>query len=76
MRSGRCLTSHWHKGVDALERAQIQNRQARVPRAIERAAPLAGKDRTALAALKRGLYAETLALLEGADPPGPGSAPR
>ena len=39
-----------------------------VPRAIERAAALAGKDRTALAALKRGLYAETLALLEGEEP--------
>jgi enoyl-CoA hydratase/carnithine racemase len=37
-----------------------------VPRAVERAASLAGKDRTALAALKRGMYAETLAVLEGA----------
>jgi len=35
-----------------------------VPRALERAAALAGKDRTALAALKRGLYAEALAVLE------------
>jgi len=36
-----------------------------LPRAIERAAALAGKDRTVLAALKRGIYAETLAVLEG-----------
>ncbi len=43
-----------------------------VPRAVERAAALAGKDRVTLAALKRGLYAETLALLEGADPLEPG----
>lgn len=41
-----------------------------VPRAIERAAALAGKDRTALAALKRGMYAETLAVLEGTAAPG------
>lgn len=34
-------------------------------RAIERAAALAGKDPATLAALKRGLYAETLRLLEG-----------
>jgi enoyl-CoA hydratase/carnithine racemase len=36
-----------------------------VPRAVERAAALAGKDRATLAALKRGIYAETLAVLEG-----------
>ena len=35
-----------------------------VPCAVERAAALAGKDRATLAALKRGLYAETLAVLE------------
>jgi enoyl-CoA hydratase/carnithine racemase len=37
-----------------------------VPSAVERAAGLAGKDRATLAALKRGIYAETLAVLEGA----------
>jgi enoyl-CoA hydratase/carnithine racemase len=46
----------------ALSEAEV------VPRAVERAAALAGKDRATLAALKRGLYAETLAVLEG-DPP-------
>jgi enoyl-CoA hydratase/carnithine racemase len=35
-----------------------------LPRAIERAAALAGKDRTALVALKRGIYADALAALE------------
>lgn len=38
---------------------------ALLPRAIERAAGLAGKDRTTLAALKRGIYAQALAVLEG-----------
>lgn len=37
---------------------------ALLPRAIERAAALAGKDPQTLAALKRGLYGETLRLLE------------
>jgi len=41
-----------------------------LPRAIERAASLAGKDRVALVALKRGMYEETLALLEGSPTPG------
>ncbi len=41
-----------------------------LPRAIERAAALAGKDRVALVALKRGMYEETLALLEGSPTPG------
>jgi enoyl-CoA hydratase/carnithine racemase len=36
-----------------------------VTHAVARAAALAGKDRAALAALKRGMYAETLAVLEG-----------
>jgi enoyl-CoA hydratase/carnithine racemase len=35
-----------------------------VPRALERAAALAGKDRATLGALKRGLYADALAALE------------
>lgn len=38
---------------------------ALLPRAIERAAALAGKDPATLAALKRGLYTETLRILEG-----------
>ena len=37
-----------------------------LPRAVARAAASAGKDRSTLAALKRGLYAEALAVLEGA----------
>lgn len=37
---------------------------ALLPRAIERAAALAGKDPATLAALKRGLYTETLRILE------------
>lgn len=37
---------------------------ALLPRAIERAAALAGKDPVTLAALKRGLYTETLRILE------------
>lgn len=41
-----------------------------VAHAVARAAALAGKDRSALAALKRGMYAETLAVLEGSAAPG------
>jgi enoyl-CoA hydratase/carnithine racemase len=36
-----------------------------LPRAIARAQVLAGKDRTTYGALKRGLFAETLAVLDG-----------
>lgn len=43
-----------------------------LPRAIELARSLAGKDRPTLAALRRGLYADALAVLERHDrPPGP-----
>ena len=38
------------------------------PRAIARAAALAGKDRQIYGTLKRGMYAELLAVLEGDDP--------
>ena len=43
--------------------AAVQENEV-VPRALERAAALAGKGRSVLAALKRGLYAEALAVLE------------
>jgi enoyl-CoA hydratase/carnithine racemase len=42
-----------------------------LPRALERARELAGKHRPTLAALKRGLYADALSVLEGAGPPPP-----
>jgi len=60
-------------GSDALAARIVEAavpEAAVLPRAIERAASLAGKDRTALVALKRGMYEETLARLEGSAPPG------
>ncbi len=66
------VTGRRYGGAEAvaerIAEAAVPAREV-VTRAVERAAALAGKDRTALAALKRGLYAETLALLEGAGPP-------
>ena len=61
------VTGRRYGGRDALAAQVVEAAvpEAEVlPRAIERAAALAGKDRTTLAALKRGIYAETLAVLE------------
>ena len=57
-------------GAEALERGIVDAAvppDEVLPRAVERAAALANKDRTTYQALKRGMFAEALALLERGD---------
>ncbi|RIL07243.1 MAG: enoyl-CoA hydratase [Proteobacteria bacterium] len=61
------VTGRRYGGADALARGIVDEAVAEaevLPRAIERARELAGKDPATLAALKRGLYAGALAVLE------------
>ena len=44
---------------------QLASEPELVEKAVAMAAPLAGKDRATMAALKRGMYPQALALLEG-----------
>ncbi len=55
-------------GAEAADRGIVDaaaDEDAVLSRALEIAAPLAGKDRATMAALKRGLYEDTLRILEG-----------
>jgi enoyl-CoA hydratase/carnithine racemase len=64
------VTGRRFGGADALARGicdEIADEAALLPRAIARAEELAGKDAATIGALKRGLHAETLRILEGED---------
>lgn len=61
------VTGRRFGGADAVARGIVDEAVAEtdvLPRAIERARELAGKDPATVAALKRGLYASALAVLE------------
>lgn len=64
------LTGRRYGGLDAAAQGIVNEAVSEaelLPRAIERAAELAGKDRETLAALKRGLFADALRVLERHD---------
>ncbi len=65
------MTGRRYGGADALARGIVDHAVADadvLPRAIAIAQELSGKDPQTLAALKRGLYVATLAVLEGETP--------
>ena len=70
------VTGRRFGGLDAAANGLVTEAVAEaevLPRALELARSLAGKDRATLSALRRGLYAEALAVLERHDrPAGPG----
>lgn len=64
------ITGRRYGGVDCAARGIVTEALAQeqvLPRAVELARSLAGKDRTTLAALKRGLFGDALAVLERHD---------
>jgi len=61
------VTGHRYGGAEAAARGIVHEAAPEsevLPRAVERARPLAGKHRATLRALRRGLYRDALAVLE------------